>query len=125
MLNIYICDFFSCIRDLGCPDNCPRGKLPPLWKIAPYMIASGLLIPDNYLKDNCPVTISPWKLLPRKTVFRIICCLHNCPRKTAPLPFPQKTVPRINYARFIFYPRTRNRSTFISSCFLLFSFFVV
>ena len=64
------------------------------------MTALRLLLPDNYSKDNCPLTISPWKLPPRKIAFRIICSLHNCPEEN--FPSPRKIVPRKNYTRHIF-----------------------
>ena len=50
-----------------------------LYKIAPWMIAHGLLLPDNFPRDNCPLTIYPLKLPPRKIVFWMICRLQNCP----------------------------------------------
>ena len=46
-------------------------------KVAPWMIAPGLFLLENYHKDNCPQTISLWKLPPRKIAFRMICRLHN------------------------------------------------
>ena len=87
------------------------------------MTAPRLLLPDNYSKDNCPLTRSPWKLPPRKIVFWMICGLHNCPEEN--FPPPRKIVSRKNYTQHIFSPRIRNGSTFIDSCFLLFSFFMV
>ena len=64
------------------------------------MITYGLLLPDNYPKDNCPLTISPWKLPSRKIAVRIICCLHNCPEENCAPPW--KIVPRINYTHYTF-----------------------
>ena len=46
------------------PGKCPRGKLLRI-------IAPGKLI------NNCPRTIFPWKLAPRKIAFPMICCLHK------------------------------------------------
>ena len=101
-----------------CPwDNCNHGLLPP-GQLPPRIIASGELP-----KDNRPLTISPWKFPPRKIAFRMICRLHNCSDENCP--HPGKIVPRINYIQNIFFPRIRNRSTFIDSCILLFFFFVV
>ena len=107
-------------------ENCPLGILPPR-VIAPWMTVPGLLPPDNYHKDNCPLTIYPWKLPPRKTAFWIICRLHNCPLVKCPRGklSSRKIVLRINYTRDIFSPRIRSCSTLTDSCFLLFSFFVV
>ena len=38
--------------------NCPLGLIAPVENCPPdnfpWMIAPGLLLPDNYLKDNCP-----------------------------------------------------------------------
>ena len=79
----------NCYRGKLPPDNCPfPGQLPPriiapekncLRIFAPWMIAPGLYLPDNYPKDNCPLAISFWKMPPMKIVFRVICGLHNCP----------------------------------------------
>ena len=96
------------------PDNCPLDNCPRI-------IASGQLS-----QRYCPLTISPWKLPAKKIAFRMICRLHNCPPDKWPggkLP-PRKVIPRINYTRD-FFPRIRNRSTLIDSCFLLFPSFVV
>ena len=98
-----------------------QGNLPP------EQLPPGLLLPDNYPKGNCPLTISPWKLPSKKMAFRMIYRQHNCPSdkwhwgKLS----PRKMVPMINYNRYIFSPRIRNRSTLIDGCVLLFSFFVV
>ena len=109
-------------------DDCPLGKLPPprCQIIAPWMIVLGLLLVDNYLKNNWLLTIPPWKLLRREIAFRMICCLHKCPSEKWPqgkLP-RREIVPRINYTRDIFSPVIKNRSTLIDSCFLLRSFFI-
>ena len=99
---------------------------PPPRIIAPWVTAPRLLLPENFPKDNCPLTISPWKLTLKKIAFRMICCLHNCPSgKWSQENCPQENSPRINYTWDIFSPRIRNLSTLIHSCFLLFSFFVV
>ena len=94
------------------------GQLPPR-NIASWMIASGLLLPDNYSKDNCPLTISPRKWLPKKIAFRMICRLHNCPSGKWPPGklSSRKIVPKINYTRYIFSPKIRSRITLIDSCF--------
>ena len=55
----------------------PRKIAPRL--ITPCMIAPGLLLPENYPKGNWSLTISPWKLPPRKIAFQMISRLHNCP----------------------------------------------
>ena len=129
-----------------CPlDNSPRGKYSPGWlphglffprqlplrKITHQIIAPGeycppgWLLPDNYSKDNClprSLTIYPRKLSSTEIAFRMICRLHNCPSdkwSRGKLP-PRKIVPRVNYTRYIFRPRIRNRSTLIDSFFLLF-----
>ena len=109
-------------------DNCPRRKSPsPLEKIAPWMIAPGLFLLENYHKDNCPQTISLWKLPPRKIAFRMICRLHNRTSdelSRGKLPPP----PRIYYARYIF-PEESEIAVFssivASSCFLSFWFKLV
>ena len=66
-------------------------------KIAPCMITLGLLLPDNYPKDNCSLAISPWQLPQMKIVFWMICCLHNCPSdkwpwEKLPLPLPPPNI---------------------------------
>ena len=85
------------------PDNCPleiapyAGQLPQT--IAPWVIAPGLLLPNNNPKDIIPGNI-PWKLPSRKIAFRMICRLHNClsgKLSRGKLP-PRKIVPKINYA---------------------------
>ena len=92
------------------PDNCPWGKLPspprqlPPGQLPLRNIASGFLLPDNYPKDNCPLTIYPWKLPPEENCLSDDCRLHNCPSDKWPrgkLP-SRKIVPRINYTRDIF-----------------------
>ena len=95
-------------RIIAPEENCTTPRIITLCMIAP-----GLLLPDNYLKDNCPLTISPWKLPLRKIVFWMIYCLHNCPsdkwpRGKLPRPAPRKIVPRINYTRYIFPQESEN-----------------
>ena len=125
----------------------PSRKITP-WIIAPREIASSPPPPEqlplrkiasveNCPPENCslddfsgkiipkiivPLTIFPWKFSPRKIAFRMICCQRNSPEENCP---PRNIVPRINYTRYIFSPRIRNRRTLIDSCFLLFFFFVV
>ena len=72
-------------------DSCPLENTP------------GLLLPANKPIDNCPLTISPWKLPRRKIAFCLIC-RQIVPRKTAPPPptSPRKIAPMINYTRDIF-----------------------
>ena len=94
-------------RTIAPKDNCPRRILPRI--IVVKIIVPGLLLLDNYSKDNCPLTISPWKLPRRNITFRMICRLHNCfldkwPREKLP---PRKIVPRINYTRYIFFPKNQ------------------
>ena len=102
----------------SCPDNWPL-------IIAPWMIAPGLLLPENYPEDNCPLTIYPQKFPTRKIVFQMICRLHNCHSDKWPEGklLPMKIVPMINYTRDIFSPRIRNRSTLIDSL-LDFDFYI-
>ena len=106
-------------------------QLPPR-KIAPKENCP----PDNWplddwswtitLKIIAPLIISPWKLPMRKIAFRMICCLHNCHSNkwSQGKLTTRKIVPWVNYTRHISFPRIRNLSTLIDSCFL-FSFFVV
>ena len=68
------------LRTIAYEDNCPRGKLPPgqlLPRIVvpkenwhpdncPWMIVPGLLLPDNYPKDNCPLTIFSLEISPEE-----------------------------------------------------------
>ena len=107
------------------PDNFPRGHFPPREIVppSPWMIVPGSLL----LEGNCLLTICPWKLPPVKTGFWMICCLHNyrSDKWSRGKLLSRKITARINYTRCIFSPRIRNISTLISSCFLLFSFFVV
>ena len=82
-------------------------KNPPLiiapWENWPLHDCPGLLLPDNYHKDNCPPTIFSWKLPLEKIAFRIICRIHNAPRANGPEKnCPRKIVPRITYTRDIF-----------------------
>ena len=90
------------------PDNCPPRTVAPEDNYPPPrpppIIVPGLLLPGSYSKDNCPLTIYPWKLPPRNIAFRMICRLHNClsdkwPRGKLP---SRKIVLRINYTRDIF-----------------------
>ena len=75
------CPFNNCPPDYFPPDNCPRGQLPlrktasPPRIITPWIVAPGFLVLDNYLKDNCPLTIYPCKLPLRKIAFRMNCRL--------------------------------------------------
>ena len=109
-------------RTIAPKGNCPLDD----WMMAPRVTGPGLLLPENFPKDKCPLTISPWKLTPKKIAFRMICCLHNWPSgKWSQENCPQENSPRINYTWDIFSPRIRNLKTLIDSCFLLFSFFVV
>ena len=113
-------------RKIPPPGLLSSRQLPPR-KIASCMIAPDLILLGNYPKDNCPLTLPPWKLLLRKITFRMICRLHNCPSdkwSLGKLP-PRKIVPRISHTQDIFSSRIRNLSTLINSCFLLFFFFVV
>ena len=121
--------------DYCSPDNCPRGKMAPRQfpqrtfsperncTPPPWMIVPGSLL----LEGNCLLTICPWKLSPVKSGFWMICCLHNyrSDKWSRGKLLSRKITARINYTRCIFSPRVRNISTLISSCFLLFSFFVV
>ena len=114
----------------------PPKKIPPHnclsiiahWENWPLHDCPGLLLPDNYHKDNCPPpspTIFPWKLPLEKIAFRIICRLHNAPRANGPEKnCPQENSPKDNLHQRYFFPRIRNLRTSIDSCFL-FSFFVV
>ena len=73
------------------PGNCPWGKLPFRWFVG-YIIAPKANGPEK----NCPTPPPP------------------------PLPpHRRKIVPRINYTRDIFSPRIRNRSSSITSYYLL------
>ena len=127
----------NCSLDNCPPDYWPQRQLPPR-KIAPqlinrednyprgelstWMIAPGLLLSENYPKDNCPLTIYPWKLPPKEIAFRMIFRLHHCsshkwPRAKLP---SRKIIPRISYTRHYFSPRIRNCSILTDICFLLF-----
>ena len=83
-------------RRIAVKDNCPRRKSPP-GKLS--LDECPQIIAYCYLKDNCPLKISPWKFSPKKIAFRMICCLRSCPEKSCP---SRKIVPRINYTRWIF-----------------------
>ena len=117
-------------RKIASEDNCPRRKLSPR-TIAPRTISPM----ENYPRGKLP---------PRIIVPSDNCPLDDCARKItskiiAPWQYPhgncswvpfgwfvlRNIVPRVNYTRYIFSPKIKNRSTLIDSCFLLFSFFVV
>ena len=71
------------------------------------MVAPGLLLPDNFPQDTCPLKIPPGNCPRRKLPFGlfvayIIASLANGPEETAPPPPPAKIVTRINYTRDIF-----------------------
>ena len=76
------------------PENCPLDDCPPLgqlppreiaprtiasWIIAFWMIPPRLLFPDNYPKDNCPLTISPWNRPQGKLLFEWFVAYINAP----------------------------------------------
>ena len=79
------------------PGQLPLGWLPhrqsPPRKIAPrinasltiasWMIVPAFLLPDNYSKDNCSLTLSPWKLPPRKIAFGWFVAYIIAPRTNA------------------------------------------
>ena len=48
----------------------------------PRELPHGWLLRENYSKSSCPLTLSSWKLHP--SAFRMICCLHNCPKENFP-----------------------------------------
>ena len=99
-------------------------KLLPGW-LKPYGCSPGNCSSDDCPEDNSRLTISPWTKK-QETVFRMFCPLHNCLSddwRRAKLP-PIKIVPRINYNRYIFSRRLRNRSILIDSCFFFFFFFL-
>ena len=119
-----------CPRTVAPEDNCAERKLPR--DIYPL----GKLPPDNCPPDNCPLedcsrkitpkiiahlTIFPWKLAPRKIVFRIFVAYIIPPRKTA----TRMICPKDKLHTVYFSPRIRNRSILVNSSFHLFSFFVV
>ena len=85
---------------------------------------SRIIAPENYLKDNCPLTISPWKLSLTKIAFRMICRLHNCPSDK----WSRENCPQVNGPKDKLHPRyffSKNQklidSSLIEICFLLFS----
>ena len=108
---------------MWCPDNCPLDN-DPLDDFLPYKLPLGWLLPNNYPKDNCPMTISTCKMPPRKIAFRMICHLHNYPsdKWLRGKLRTRKIVSKINYTQYFFSSRTRNLNTLIDSCFPLFSF---
>ena len=96
-----------------CSNNFLRGKLPrghlPPRIIAPVENCHPEKLPPRRLPpDYCFRTITP----------KIIAFWQYPPWKFSPPPLKEDT-------RDIFFPRFRNRSTFINSCFLLVSFFVI
>ena len=60
----------NCLLDYCVPDHCPPEENCPPRQLPPRKIAPGLLLPENYAKGNCPLTISPWKLPQGKLSFR-------------------------------------------------------
>ena len=117
-------------------ENCYWGNLHPgqliLRIIAPEGNCPQIIDPTH----NCPLNDCSRKITP-KIIVQWRYPPGNCrwgklsfgwfvayiiPTKKAA---PRNIVPKINSTRYIFTPRIRNRSTFLNSCFLLFSFFVV
>ena len=86
-MSIFLSQEKMSVRKIAPEENCPR-PLPPEENCPPNNCplddCPQIIAPGQLPKDNCSLTISLWKLLPRKIVFWMICRLHNSPSEKLP-----------------------------------------